>query len=321
MELRELHFPSHDGTVNPQLGRSAPNCEILPIADLVFGVRIGERYLSAGVDGLVSNDRPHCQRWEHYRFLRADTVRGLSLMRRYSWLSHDDRRILCLADQPLFLERSSPWESSALAGTLAPGAIEFRRGLAFGPVRLPVVSREQVITIGQSGDGHRPPPHLEIRATPGGAYRFSRFAPLVHYRLGGDDTAYECLRLSLTSLIGHGGYLGAISIACDRPEESLLAYLPQELRSRVTFARISVADAAEDAGLDPTLQDRHQPILLAAPDVIFDASILDLLSTACWRAERGFRLRADGPSGGGCGTSRKRRRTSAGGPFRPILPR
>ena len=277
LELRELHFPSHDGTVNPQLGRSAPNCEILPIADLVFGLRIGERYLSASVDGLVSNDRPHCQRWEHYRFLRADTLRGLSLMRRYSWLSHDDRRILCLADQPLFLERSSPWESSALAGTLAPGAIEFRRGLAFGPVRLPVVSRGQVITIGQSDDS-RPPPHLEIRVAPGGAHRFSRFAPLVHYRLGGDDTAYECLRLSLTSLTGHGGYLGPISIACDRPAESVLAYLPQELRSRVTFARISAADAAaEDAGLDPALQDRHQPILLAAPDVIFDASILDLL--------------------------------------------
>ena len=62
---------------------------------------------------------------------------------------------------------------------------------------------------------------------PGGAHRFSRFAPLVHYRLGGDDTAYECLRLSLTSLTGHGGYLGPISIACDRPAESVLAYLPE----------------------------------------------------------------------------------------------
>ena len=276
-ELCQLHFCSKDGTVKPEHGRSVPDCGILPIANLVFGVRIGERYLSAGLGGLIHNDCPHCQRWEHYRFLRADTVAGLSLLRRYSWLSHDDRRILRLADQPLFLERSSPWESSALAATLAPGALEFRRGLAFGPVRLPVVSREQVITIGQSDDS-RPPPHLEIRVAPGRAHRFSRFAPLVHYCLAGDDTAYECLRLSLTSLIGHGGYLGAISIACDRPEESVLSYLPEGLRSRVTLARISAADAAaEDAGLDPTLQDRHQPILLAAPDVIFDASILDLL--------------------------------------------
>jgi hypothetical protein len=46
----------------------------------------------------------------------------------------------------------------------------------------------------------------------------------------------------------------------------------------VTSVRISAADAAaEDAGLDPALQDRHQPILLATPDVIFDASIVDLL--------------------------------------------
>jgi hypothetical protein len=276
-ELRQLHFSSHDGTVNPELGRSAPDCGILPIADLVFGVRIGEHYLSASVDGLIHNDRPHCQRWEHYRFLRADSIRGLSLLRRYSWLSHDDRRILCLADQPLFLERSSPWESSALAATLAPGAIEFRRRLVFGPARLPLVSREQVITTGPSDDS-RPPPHLEIRATPGGAYRFSRFAPLVHYRLAGGNAAYECLRLSLTSLVGHGGYRGAISIACDRPEESLFSYLPEELHSRVTLARISAADAAaEDGGLDPALQGRHQPILLAAPDVIFDANIVDLL--------------------------------------------
>jgi hypothetical protein len=285
-ELCQLHFLSNDGTVKPERSRSVPDCGILPIADLVFGVRIGEHYLSAGLDGLVRNDRLHCQRWEHYRFLRADTVRGLSLMRRYSWLSPDDRRILCLADQPLFLERSSPWESSALAATLAPGAIEFRRGLVFGPIRLPVVSREQVITIGQSSDSC-PPPHLEIRVRPGGAHRFSRFAPLVHYRLAGDDTAYECLRLSLTSLIGHGGYLGAISIACDRPEENLLSYLPEGLRSRVTLARISAADAAaEDAGLDPVLQDRHQPILLAAPDVIFDASILDLLIDSMLEGQR-----------------------------------
>jgi hypothetical protein len=275
--LRQLRFSSHDGTVNPELGRSAPDCEILQIADLVFGVRIGERYLSAGVEGLVHNDSPHCYRWEHYRFVRADSVRGLSLMRRYSWLSHDDRRILRLADQPLYFARSAPCESSALAATLAPGAIEFRRRLVFGPARLPLVSREQLITIGQSGDS-RPPSHLEIRATPGRAHRFSRFAPLVHYRLAGDDAAYECLRLSLTSLVGDGGYRGAISIACDRPEESLLSYLPEGLRSRVTLARISAADAgAEDESLDSALQERHQPILLAAPNVIFEASIVDLL--------------------------------------------
>lgn len=46
----------------------------------------------------------------------------------------------------------------------------------------------------------------------------------------------------------------------------------------MTFARISAADAAAaDAGPDLALRDRHQPILLAAPDVIFDASIVDLL--------------------------------------------
>jgi hypothetical protein len=149
--------------------------------------------------------------------------------------------------------------------------------LVFGPARLPLVSGEQLITIGQSDDS-RPPSHLEIRASPERTHRFSRFAPLVHYRLDGDDTAFECLRLSLTSLVRYGRYPGPISIACDRPEESLLSYLPEGLHSRVTLARISAGDAAAaDGGLDAALQDRHQPILLAAPSVIFDTNILDLL--------------------------------------------
>jgi hypothetical protein len=309
--LSQLHLSGFDGSVDPLPGRSPPDCELLPIANLVFGIRIGERYLSAGVEGHVHIENAYCHRWEHYRFMRADSVRGLSLMRRHSWLSHDDRRILCLADQPVFLERSSPFESSALAATLAPGALELRRRLAFGPVQLPFVSLEQVITIGQSDDG-QPPKDLEIRVAPGPTHRFSRFAPLVHFRLAGDDAAYECLRLSLASLVGAGGYLGPISIACDRPEEGVFAYLPEGLRSRVVLARILAADAAaEDADLDAALRNRYQPILLTAPDVIFDASVLDLLidslmagrgevSTGSpWALARGLRRFPEAPSEAG----------------------
>jgi hypothetical protein len=151
--LRRLSFASDLGEIRLEPERGEADHGVAPITDLIIGQRIGALFLSADLDGLVRNNRPLCQRWEHYRLLRADSFEALPLVRRHSWLCHEDRRILCLADQPLYFARSGLWEASALAATLAPGAVEFRRRLVFGPARLPLVTRERMVTLDDAGEG------------------------------------------------------------------------------------------------------------------------------------------------------------------------
>jgi hypothetical protein len=99
----------------------------------------------------------------------------------------------------------------------------------------------------------------------------------VHYRLSGNDKVYEAFQRSLTSLTRQGRYRGAISIACDRQAAELRPYIPDELGARITARQIATENGAPDAGLEQALRDRHQPILLAPPDAIFEVDILDLL--------------------------------------------
>ena len=154
------------------------DCQIESFADDSIGIFAAGKYLAADWGGAVANDREWCREWEHFRLVRADTVAGLAVLRGYSWLSHSDRRIVSLADQPIDFGRDVPRESSPLAGTLASGAVDFRRELVFGPGRVRLVGRDQSLAFEKSGlGGSVPPARLHI-VNPSGVtpYIFSVYA-------------------------------------------------------------------------------------------------------------------------------------------------
>jgi hypothetical protein len=101
---------------------------------------------------------------------------------------------------------------------------------------------------------------------------------LVYYCVYGDESFYECLRISLLSLAKYGCYGGAVGIACDRPANELAKYVPETFHHR-----LMISEASKERGwfnqyyLDHGLYDAYQPILYCDVDVIFDASVTDLL--------------------------------------------
>jgi hypothetical protein len=116
--------------------------------------------------------------WERFRLIRADTIAALGLLRRYSWLSHSDRRIVALTDQPIDFGRDAPAESSALAATLAPGAIEQRRELVFGPARFRLVGRNRTFLVENTAASEGPSPaRVHIVDASGATHSFSRYNP------------------------------------------------------------------------------------------------------------------------------------------------
>jgi hypothetical protein len=278
-EDRQVSFTQSAGEIRTQPGRVALDLHIETFADDSIGIRAGEHYVGADQIGGVHNDRDWCREWERYRLVRADTLDMLQLLRRHSWLSHSDRRIVSLAAQPIDFGREQPAESSALAATLAPGAVDFRRDLVFGPARIRLVGREPSVLV--EGPGHSegyPPTRVDIVDMAGIIHRFSRFTPLVYYCVYGDDSFYECLRLSLVSLEKYGCFGGDIGVACDRPLHELAKYIPETFHHRLI-----VTEASKERGwfnqyyLDHGRYDRYQPILYSDVDVIFDASTTDLL--------------------------------------------
>jgi hypothetical protein len=278
-EVRQLFIAESTGETCTRLCRIVPDLHIETFADDSIGLRIGEHYVSADQVGLVHSDRDWCREWERYRLVRADTLDTVPLLRRYSWLSHSDRRIVSLSAQAIDFGREQPAEASALAATIAPGAIDFRRELVFGPARTRLVGRESSLLVDRPERGERgPPARADIVDATGIIHRFSRFTPLVYYCVYGDESFYECLHLSLTSLEKYGCFGGAIGVACDRPLNELAKYIPETFHHRLI-----VSEASKDRGwfnqyyLEHGLYDSYQPILYCDVDVIFDASITDLL--------------------------------------------
>ena len=278
-EVRQVSFTQSAGEIRTGPRRADPDLHIETFADDSIGIRAGERYMRADQIGGVHNDRDWCRDWERYRLVRADTFDMLPVLRRYCWLSHNDRRIVSLAAQPIDFGREQPAEASALATTLAPGAIDLRRELVFGPARIRLVGREPSILVeGPEHGENNPPVRVDIVDVAGIIHRFSRFMPLVYYCVYGDDLFYDCLHLSLTSLEKYGCFGGAIGVACDRPLQELAKYIPEAFHHRLI-----VTDASKERGwfnqyyLDHRRYDAYQPILYCDVDVIFDASITDLL--------------------------------------------
>ena len=102
----------------------------------------GGRYLCAELDGFAYNDRLNCRQWERYRLIRFETLANLSPMRNYPWVSHSDRQLISLADQPFDYGREKPAELSALAATFAGESNSFRRTLVIS-TRRSTVSKDR----------------------------------------------------------------------------------------------------------------------------------------------------------------------------------
>jgi hypothetical protein len=81
-----------------------------------------------------------------------DTIDGLAILQRHSWISHCDNQVVTLSPQPIDFGRVRPHESSALAATLAAGAIELRRDIIFGPSRIRLVGRAQQLVFDNADD-------------------------------------------------------------------------------------------------------------------------------------------------------------------------
>ena len=276
---RQVSFAEPGGEFRLSADGTAFDCRIESFADDSIGILAAGKYVAADWGGTVINDRDWCREWERFRLVRADTVAARALLRRYSWLSHSDRRIVSLADQPIDFGRDVPREASALAGTLAPGALELRRELVFGPARIRLVGRDQTFLVGGTERGGKVPPgQVHIVDASGVTHSFSRYNPLLYYCVFGDDSFYECLRLSLASLDKYGCFGGVVGVACDRPARELAKYIPEAFHHRLI-----VCEASRERGwfnqyyLEHGYYDEYQPILYCDVDVIFDASITDLL--------------------------------------------
>jgi hypothetical protein len=60
----------------------------VPVADGSIGLRVNQYYVAADLDGIVRNDRSWCRAFEQFRLMRTDTVDGLAILQRHSWISH-----------------------------------------------------------------------------------------------------------------------------------------------------------------------------------------------------------------------------------------
>ena len=152
-----------------------PDFQVDWFADGSVGLRMNELYVAADLGGIVRNDRSWCRAFEQFRLIRMDTIDGLALLQRYSWISHCDRQIVTLSSQAIDFGRASPHESSALAATLAAGTIELRRDIVFGPARIRLVGRASQLVFDNTNDANPDAPlNVSITDATGRRYGFSR---------------------------------------------------------------------------------------------------------------------------------------------------
>jgi hypothetical protein len=266
-QRHRLSVVSESGEVCVPLAGGDCDYDVEVLADGRIALRVGQHYLSAHYGGVVRGDGPWSRDWENYRLVREDTFAGLLLLRQFSWLNPVDRRIVSLAAQPIDFGHAEPVESSALAATLASGALDRRRQLVFGPARLGLVGRHRTIFVEEvDPDAGGYPAWIGIVDTSGTGHEFMRFTPLVQYDVRGDDECYDRLRVSLRSLERFGRFGGMLGVACDRSEGELLDYIPEVFRSRLMISRAGVPSDCI-----------HQPVLPVSVNAVFDTDITGLL--------------------------------------------
>jgi hypothetical protein len=137
------------------------------------GLRANGLYLAADLDGAVRADRTWCRAFEQYCLVRLDTINGLALLQRFSWVSEADGANVQLLPQPIDFGRERRHESSALAATLALGALDLRRDIVFGPARLQLV-RSAVQIVFDRCDEAELPRRAVVIDTAGRRHRFTR---------------------------------------------------------------------------------------------------------------------------------------------------
>jgi hypothetical protein len=170
---RTVTFAAPTGEVRMDIGYAEDDLAIEYFFEGSIGVRTGDFYLCADLDGFVHNDRRWCRQFERFRLVREDNVAGFALLQRHSWISDADGRIAVLTPQPIDFARDGPHESSALAATLAPGALDRRRDIVFGAARLRLTQRQRLFEI-EAVDGSGLPSKIVVTDITGTRHRFSR---------------------------------------------------------------------------------------------------------------------------------------------------
>jgi hypothetical protein len=147
---RLVSFVDSDGTIGFAEDDRSAELTVETFADCAVGLRRGDRYVAADLDGLVRNDRAWCRAFEQFRLVRADTIAGLAILQHHTWISACDGVAVTLAPQPIDYGRERPHESSAIAATLAAGALDRRREIVFGAARIRLVNLARQIVFGPS---------------------------------------------------------------------------------------------------------------------------------------------------------------------------
>jgi hypothetical protein len=223
-----------------------------------IAIRIGEQYLSASPTGGIEDDRVECREWERFRLVRQETADSLLFLQRYSWLCHSDRKVYSLSDS---------------------GGMSLRRDVSLGPALISLAPEFQPFV------WRTPPENFEVAPfrfalihPHGNVSEFSLFRPLIYYCVFGHDSYFDCLKISLDSLVAHGKFSGTLGIACDRRREDILKYIPERFHENLI-----VSEATRTRGwfnqyyLDHGFYDAFQPILYSDIDIIYDLNIKNLL--------------------------------------------
>jgi hypothetical protein len=172
---RKLSFATPAGETQFLSDAFDPNFEIEWFADGRVGLRIKGLYVVAEWDGFTRSNRSWCRAFEQFQLIRVDTIDGIAILTQHSWISRDDGQIVTLAPQPIDFGREQPAESSAVAATRAPDAIEPRRDIVFGPARIRLVGRAAQIVFDRLGDANpNAPLHVSINDVTGTRYDFSQ---------------------------------------------------------------------------------------------------------------------------------------------------
>jgi hypothetical protein len=128
-------------------------------------------------------------------------------------------------------------------------------------------------TLKITGNGGMRPYEIGTEGTLHPVYR-----PLVWTTVYGDDEYFECLRLSLESLVEFGNYRGAVAIFTDRSVGELLKYIPEPLRPHTTVDTLKAANYSARYDIPEHRVSGHCPVLYLDNDVLINRDIEPILA-------------------------------------------
>lgn len=228
---------------------------VRPLRGARFALEAGEHFLCADLGGEISHDRPVASDWESFVRLTGRTVDVLAALSSHRWMVEG--------------------ESHAVGARLRP-----RFKVRIGSHKISLARDPEPFVLLQT-EGERIN-RLAFRTGAHETHVASRFDPVVYYCVFGSDSYFECLGLSIRSLVGHGRFAGRIVIVSDREPADLAAILPAEAQSQIEhvlsrpstrldmlFARYAAVEA---------LSPQARPILYLDADVVIDRPIDPVLA-------------------------------------------